>query len=189
MKESVWAIYFHKLSTDEKPIHHLCDENCPYNKAQRENRVYEHKNSIPALIMYQIKPIFKDLSNPVLLSKCLEGYTQNANESFNKAIWRFCPKNKNHGVRVVNQAVGLAVSIFNDGASSGFSRVMREMGLTVGQNASSCFRVIDANRIKNAQRQALAATKEARITNKRKKSNFKKTTPEVEDESYSSGSY
>ena len=29
MKEQVWAVYFHKLSRDAKPLHHLCSPNCP----------------------------------------------------------------------------------------------------------------------------------------------------------------
>ena len=170
MKQNVWAIYFHKMSTDARPMHELCTASCPYKVARQAKKVYSHKRSLPVAIMNKIKPIFKDLSNPVLLRKCLEGYTQNANESFNNVVWRFCPKHKNHGLRVMNQAVSIATAVFNDGAKA-YGSVMKEMGLDVGPFAESCFADIDTERIKNAQRQALAATKEARITMRQQKKN------------------
>ena len=39
-----------------------------------------------------IKPIFVDLSDDNLLSKCLHGSTQNVNEALNQIIWNKCPK-------------------------------------------------------------------------------------------------
>jgi hypothetical protein len=40
-----------------------------------------------------IKPIFIRLSSNELLSKCLDGETQNQNESINGMIWNRIPKN------------------------------------------------------------------------------------------------
>ena len=168
MKENVWAIYFHRLSTDDNPMHQLCTENCPYNKAQRENKQYHHKNSLPSAVMDTIKPVFRDLANPQLLEKCLEGYTQNPNESFNSLIWRYCPKRKNHGLATVNTAVSLATGVFNDGATT-YASVMRELKLDVGPFATKCFEDIDSERIKHAQRQTKASSHEARIIRRRQR--------------------
>ena len=39
-----------------------------------------------------MKPIFTDLSNDVLLQKCLHGTTQNNNEALHGLIWKKVPK-------------------------------------------------------------------------------------------------
>lgn len=162
MKKHVWAIYFHKLSTDAHPQHHMCSEACPFKRAQRENKPFTHKNSLPEAVMNAIKPIFRDLCHPDLLKKCVRGYTQNANESQNNLIWKFAPKKKNHGIVTVKMAVALAVGVFNDGAIT-FAATMRQLNLEVGVHARRCFEEIDAERVQNAQTQADAATHEARI--------------------------
>ncbi len=58
------------------------------------------------------------LGSEQLLEKCVDGYTQNANEALHNIVWRFCPKGLflyNVGVDIV---CALAVSCFNDGVSS-----------------------------------------------------------------------
>ena len=82
--------------------------------------------------MNAIKPVFRDLAHPVLLSKCLSGYTQNTNEALNNIIWKFCPKKKNHGPRTVQTGVAPAVSLFNDD-NVAFIKVMERLGLEAGQ--------------------------------------------------------
>lgn len=51
MKQAIWAIYFHKLSTDEKPQHQLCPEGtdfwCGYKKSLVTKEVYNQINSLP----------------------------------------------------------------------------------------------------------------------------------------------
>ena len=88
MREQVWAVYFHKLSCDAKPLHHLCSPTCPYRKAQAENKqhLYKHKCNLPAAVVDLIKPVFQDLCKQELLNNYLAGYTQNANESVNNII-------------------------------------------------------------------------------------------------------
>jgi len=34
-----------------------------------------------------VKPIYEDLSNDELLSRCLGDFTQNSNENFNATVW------------------------------------------------------------------------------------------------------
>ena len=164
MRENVWAVYFHKLSTDDNPLHNFCTANCPYKKAEAQNQqhLYKHKNSLPSAVMEAIKPVFKDLAKTDLLKKCLEGYSQNPNESINSIIWKICPKKKNHGLCTVNISVALAVGLFNDGAVM-YAKVMEKVGLKVGRFAAACFTRIDSERICNAQNQAQAASHEARI--------------------------
>jgi len=185
MKENVWAIYFHKLLTDQNPLHNMCTVNCPYQKAKEEGKLhtFKHKNSLPAAVMEAIKPVFKDLTHPDLLQKCLEGYTQNPNESINNLIWKFCPKRKNHGLTTVNTAVALAIGVFNDGSVT-YARVMKELG----PFAHVCFSNIDADHIRSAQRQAKAATHEARIARRRSRLT-RNETQEEEGFPYLAGAY
>ena len=53
-----------------------------------------------------------------LLGKCVEGYTQNANESLHSIVWKFCPKELFLGKVGVDIACSLAVCYWNDGGSS-----------------------------------------------------------------------
>ena len=155
MREAVWGIFFHKGSSDEEPVHHFCKEACPYKQAEAEGRLatYKHTNTLPKAVMTEIKPVFKDLANTQLLKKCLEGYTQNANESLNNLIWKYCPKTKNHGLVVVETATALAVCIFNDGAVS-LIKILEEMGLSAGKFCREFCEQKDVLRVLNAERRA-----------------------------------
>lgn len=163
MREAVWAIYFHKGSTDEEPVHNFCLSWCPYKKAEAAGTLdtYKHTNNLPKAVMDEIKPIFKDLVKTELLKKCLDGYTQNANESVNSVIWKFCPKVKHHGLTVVNTATAVAVCIFNDGTTS-LGEILKELQIEVGVFSRNFFEQKDAARIITAQRQSLHASKEYR---------------------------
>ena len=72
---------------------------CKYLKAEQEGKQLDHDDSLPQAVLDLMKPIFRDLISPDLLRKCLEGYTQNPNESLNNMIWNYCPKNKYHGIK------------------------------------------------------------------------------------------
>ena len=98
----------------------------------------------------------------------MEGYTQNANESLNALIWKYCPKVGNHGLITVNICVAIAVSLFNDGASS-LGKIMEKTGLTVGKFCVAYFEVKDFERIRNAQRQAKLATDKERRARRRRR--------------------
>ncbi|GFT10835.1 uncharacterized protein TNCV_1944651 [Trichonephila clavipes] len=92
-QQAIWAIFLHKLSTDEKPQHGFCpsdsDTWCKFKKANL-GETYHHKNSLPVDVVEAMRPVFRDLANPELLKKCLHGGTQN--QSVNNAIWSRVPK-------------------------------------------------------------------------------------------------
>lgn len=171
MREAVWAIYFHKLSSDVEPLHNFCSvEWRQYKQAERDGTLsqYKHKGNLPQVVMEAIKPIFRDLGKTELLNKCLDGYTQNANESFNSIIWKLCPKSKNHGLKTVQTAVAIAACVFNDGGSSLLS-ILKEMNIQPGIFMKAYCEQTDIVRIQNAQRQAVSATKEARKAKRQKR--------------------
>ncbi|GFX75723.1 uncharacterized protein TNCV_2082341 [Trichonephila clavipes] len=96
MQQAIWAIFLHKLSTDEKTQHGFCpsdsDTWCKFKKAELLGETYHHKNSLPVDVVEAMRPAFRDLANPELLKKCLHGGTQNPKESVNNVIWSRVPK-------------------------------------------------------------------------------------------------
>ncbi|GFW19248.1 uncharacterized protein TNCV_255751 [Trichonephila clavipes] len=119
MKRAIWAIYFHKLSTEDNPQHALCplgeDSWCGYNRSIVTGEFYIHKHSLPESILLKVKKVFRDLTEKDLLKKCLHGRTQNPNESFNKCIWERIPKTVFVGIETFKFGVMDAVICFNDG--------------------------------------------------------------------------
>ncbi|GFT52358.1 uncharacterized protein TNCV_1065501 [Trichonephila clavipes] len=98
MRQAIWAIFLHKLSTDEYPQHGFCpigeDSWCGFKKAEASGKTYKHKNSLPVAVGEAMRPIFRDLSHPDQLKKCLHGKAQNPTESFHNVIWSRVPKAK-----------------------------------------------------------------------------------------------
>lgn len=119
MKQSIWTLYYHKLSKDEDPKHGLCSRGeeswCKFQRAVVTGETYHHKNSIPVSIMKFIKPVFESLSEGELLQKCLQKQTQNPNESVNSVIWARMPKSGFVGIKTLYFGAYQAVSTFNIG--------------------------------------------------------------------------
>ncbi|GFV04801.1 uncharacterized protein TNCV_633051 [Trichonephila clavipes] len=119
MQHAIWAIFLHKLSTDEKPQHGFCpsdtDTWCKFKKAELLGETYHHKNSLPVDVVEAMRPVFRDLANPELLKKCLHGGTQNSNESVNNLIWSRVPKKTFVQLEVLSLGTYDAVSSFNMG--------------------------------------------------------------------------
>ena len=95
----------------------------------------KHANILPQAIMEEVRPIFKDLARTELLRKCERGYTQNSNESINNLVWKYCPKEKHHGLVTVETLVAIAVCIFNDGCRR-LGQILEAMDVTVGTFAA-----------------------------------------------------
>ncbi|GFV97803.1 uncharacterized protein TNCV_2021181 [Trichonephila clavipes] len=118
MKRAIWAIYFHKLSTEDNPQHALC----PLGEDSW------------------------DLTEKDLLKKCLHGRTQNPNESFNKCIWERIPKTVFVGIETLKFGVMDAVICFNDGYVSRI-KVFEALGIKPGYNTERALLIIDNKRI------------------------------------------
>lgn len=69
----------------------------------------------PEIILLEIKPIFKQLSDAQLLGKCSKGKSQNPNESLNNVIWSCLPKRTFVTLPTLQFEVFEAVLSFNDG--------------------------------------------------------------------------
>ena len=132
MMMAVQATLHHITSTDDRSVHHMCPEGenswCSYNKAKAGNKLDEYKHgfdAIPRAIVELLKPIYNRLGSQLLLFKFLLGYTQNANESLHSKVWRFCPKHRFFGSRLVKIGCALAICTWNDGYSSLYGLAQR----------------------------------------------------------------
>ena len=116
LKVAVGAVLYHCTEFNNSES---CPQFCPrgpdtWCKYWKDPENYQEKKGMSIVIHQLIKPIFTDPSNESLLLKCLQGKTQNANESINSIIWTKCPKNIYVQGNVLKMGVALAVINFNN---------------------------------------------------------------------------
>ena len=172
MKNAVYALLFHMVSTDEDPHHNYCPPGerswCFYKRAEatgEEQR--EHRPTMVRDIAEHLLPIYRRMTDPSLLEHCSSMKTQNANECFNAQVWRRCPKTEPTSLRSVETATALAVLEFNLGPE-GYHKVLDQLGLSPGlhlqaQSARACLQCL-----KRARESMTTEAVEKRKTNKAK---------------------
>ena len=143
---------YHISSSADAPNLSMCPDDgwCEYNK-DPEN--YQHHKGIPMCNVDLIESIYIDLSDPLLLSCCAHGKTQNSNKSFNKLIWDCCSKEVWVGKLVVEQSVSMAVGQFNDGATT-LVKVLKKMRIEPGHFMSKLTMDKDCRRITCTKRKS-----------------------------------
>ncbi|XP_011858398.1 PREDICTED: uncharacterized protein LOC105555959 [Vollenhovia emeryi] len=153
MKQQIWATLYHKISTDERPQHDKCPSGanswCTWQiaKATQKLEEYKHKPAMSTEVFEAIKPVYTDLSSDDLLNRCLGGFTQNSNESFNSTMWLIAPKSSSSSKRVLDLCADIAVCQFNDGICS-IMQIMQVLDILVGPNCYNFYVEADALRIK-----------------------------------------
>ena len=121
MRNAIMATLDHYCSTvDELPRHDNCPEGaeswCEWRKAEATNTLAAFKHPprlIDEHVEKHIRPVYEKLSKDELLTRCLGGHTQNANESFNFTAWRMSPKHLHSGIKIVEIAAYIAGGMFN----------------------------------------------------------------------------
>lgn len=154
VKNSILATLHHCASTDESPRHSKCPtgENswCFYNRALANEEVPGRhaeniKTPLNKLVLENIAPIYKRLTDTTLLEKCLKGQTQNANESLHSFIWRKCDKTRSVSRRLVELAVAEGVSEYNFG-NTAFISTLHKTKLSPGRKSIGMAKVRDQRR-------------------------------------------
>ena len=97
------------------------------DKLTREKK-YQEKVPIPKAIKETFLAIFKDLTDPEFLEKCLHGQNGNINELLNGIISQKCPKNLSVSRQVLKIGISSAVLQYNDG-DGGIKNVMKRMSV------------------------------------------------------------
>ncbi|GFX47631.1 uncharacterized protein TNCV_3016501 [Trichonephila clavipes] len=192
MRQAIWAIFLHKLSTDEYPQHGFCpigeDSWCGFKKAEALGKSYKHKSSLPVAVVEAMCPIFRDLSHPDLLKKRLHGKTQNPNESFHNVIWSRVPKATFVQIETLSLGVYDAVCSFNDGNVSKL-KMLQKMGVEPGEFSVSAMKLLDRERLMKATYAFSGRSKKIRKDKRRKRKkedNIKKNKVKT---GYSAGSF
>jgi len=79
MKDAVWTTYYHKISTDEKPMHSHCPSESDSGRSWRIAEAngtlqnYHHNPSLTFDVQTVIYKIYEYLSDDNLSTQCLEG--------------------------------------------------------------------------------------------------------------------
>ncbi|KYM94754.1 hypothetical protein ALC62_14605 [Cyphomyrmex costatus] len=192
MKKEIWATLYHKISTDEKPQHDYCpsgaDSWCSWQKAKAFDNLeeYTHKTPLNKEVFNVIRPIYEDLSNDDLLNRCLGGFTQNNNESFNAVVWSLAPKTFASGQIILDIATDIAVCKFNDGFAS-IMAIMQVLNMTIGHNMYTFCIEADARRVKAAERAMSSYAKEARKLSRMSRKEEDEANFDVEGQLYGAG--
>ncbi|XP_044313131.1 uncharacterized protein LOC123037265 [Drosophila rhopaloa] len=169
MRNSIWATYYHYCSTDKNPKHENCPTGpeswCSWQRAAAANELSSFKHDYQTFtedVAKALHLIYTDLSKKELLERCLGGFTQNNNESYNQLIWKISPKIIPSGSKIVEMATCVAAGVFNEGASS-LLYFMNATGISLGPNADSYAEREDSLRVSIADRRSQESTREGRM--------------------------
>ena len=97
-----------RCSATSEARHMFCHKDsqwCKMRQAEKLHIPYVDKPGLPVAVRDAIMPIFKELSKPELLERCLHGKTQNCNEALNTFIWKRLPKDVFVGPYVLEMGV------------------------------------------------------------------------------------
>lgn len=129
---------YHKISTDKQSMHSHCppgSDSWSYSwrvaEANDTIQDYHHDPHLTSKVQSAIYKIYEDnlfLTN--LLTRCLDGHTQNNNESYG-VLWHYAPKHNFCGPKIISVAAFLAMSTFNDGFIS-LLKIMNILGIRFG---------------------------------------------------------
>ena len=103
MREEVRASLFHTASSERRNLHSLCPDGPDSLCSFKQDKANKPGPGLPDDIIKLVKPIDERLGNDELLKKCLDGKTQNQNESLNGMIWKRLPKNVFVGTNVLKR--------------------------------------------------------------------------------------
>jgi hypothetical protein len=193
MYNAIWATYKHYCSNDENPQHDLCPKGenswCTWQQALALNKITSYTHDYTALpddVAEALKPIYTDLSSKTLLERCVGGFNQNNNESYNQLIWKITPKVIPCGSKVVQTAAYIAAGMFNEGAWS-LLFFMSALGISLGPAAHKYADNEDIKRIFIADARAYEGTREGRMARRQLQLDILDQNDDAADTSYGPG--
>ena len=160
----------------------------PLSSKAYNNMVDNMRDVYVETAMQSMSLVFQELSKDELLSKCLHGQTQNANEALNKIIWQRCPKSTFVSKKIVDIAAASAILYFNDGCK-GLDRVFSSLGIPMGNYTRTLGAKIDHHRISNMTRKSSEKGKKRRKQLRSIRKGFQDQLTEKEGQVYEPGGY
>ncbi|XP_070209801.1 coiled-coil domain-containing protein 177-like [Littorina saxatilis] len=170
MEQAIWATFFHVTSTDEDPHHDRCPAGpaswCFFQRARAEGQpppphAGHHGTALSREVSHAVLPIYRRMTNPILLKRAAHGKTQNSNESLHNVMWGHCPKEVFVGKDRVEAATAEAVAKFNRG-NFALAQVMDHMRLPITELTHSALAKKDKVRVQKAERATDVAAVAAR---------------------------
>lgn len=166
MKQAVFATLSHCKSTDVSPQHGKCPTGeeswCFFQKALAKNQPPPShqefiKTPLREDVVAKVLPIYQRLGSTALLSRCVDGKTQNANEALHGVLWSKCPKTIFVCKSTLMMRVSEAICMYNNGYLKTVSETQRECGLVVspGLNTSTIAKRFDAVRLQTAKKRKI----------------------------------
>lgn len=190
MRREIWATYYHKISTDEKPQHDFCPvgENswCKWQQHKVAKTPFSHPPALDKETQDILKRIYEKLSQNELLERCLGSNTQNDNESFNACVWRLAPKHVFCGKKILEIATYTAACIFNEGQKP-ILKILEVMGCSLGPGSLSFAEDCDNARVQRADQRSSFASKAARIARREARAAEEEVYDEEEGTMYGPG--
>ena len=193
MKSSIYASLFHCVSSKKRNLHSHCPDGpeswCRFKQdLANKTNLYKPGPGLPDQIIALIKPIYARLSNDDLLKKCLDGKTQNQNESINGMIWNRLPKTVFVGADVLNFGAYDAVAHFNIGNKAA-ENIISELSQTPGHFFTESLRKGDTLRVKKAGHRNTPEVKKRRKILRGQKKKKADKNKEKEGNTYEAGAF
>ena len=193
MKAAIYASIFHCASSKKRNLHTWCpdgpDSWCRFKKDKANSTdLYKCGPGLPDNIISLIRPIYDRLSSDDLLVKCLDGKTQNQNESLNGMIWNRLPKSIFVGGNVLQLGVYDAVAHFNMGSRASVD-ILQEDGLVPGYYFQEGVCKADKKRVKKADHRAKPDVKKRRKVVRGQKKKREDKNQETEGNTYEAGAF
>ena len=134
MKATIYVSIFHCASSKKQNLNTWypdgLDSWCRFKQEKVNNTdLYKCGPGLPDNIIALIRPIYDRLNSNDLLVKCLDGKTQNQNESLNGMIWNRLPKSIFVGGNVLQLGVYDAVAHINMGSRASVDILQQLDGL------------------------------------------------------------
>ena len=125
MRNACLSGFQHVTSSDDCPSHENCEEGedswCFYNKAQAKGEEPPSHDTMKLRVVLNeeekelVGGVYESLTRDELMSRCMKGRTQNANESLHSKIWNKKSKSKFCGLHSLKQAAASTVMEHNYG--------------------------------------------------------------------------
>ncbi|GFY26179.1 uncharacterized protein TNCV_354951 [Trichonephila clavipes] len=171
MQQNVISALYHCASSDKKPMHGQWGKKAGviFSGGANGTKCSTKYAGLSNDVLNKIKPVYLELCDKQILSKCLHGCTQNANECFNGMVWQKVPKEVFVSLKTIKFGSYDAVIHFNEGLN-GCLKVFNKMNIeSPGVFTLRGYKHLDKCRIRESIHNA------DRPQNKEKQENFKST--------------
>jgi len=156
--------------------------------SKMEQTFSKKKHFLDVDVRKALLPIYNDLCRDEMLSECLHGKTQNANESYNGMIWNRVPKHTHVGLQNFSFGVYDAIAHFNYGQKATID-VFSYVNIDPGTYTTRGCTTVNRNRKRQRAYKLLESTKKRRKILRHDKKKTQDKCIDQEGETYEAGGF